>query len=294
VDKGVDMREQLIEIKQDFKGFNAFFGSWLCQDEHTFVVDVGPANTAGRLIDSLASMGVEKVEYVLLTHIHIDHAGGLADLLEYYPMARVVCHEKAAKYLADPSKLWEGSLEVLGEIARLYGPPRPVPGEKVIPHTHTALEDLIVMETPGHAAHHLSFSYKNRLFVGEASGNYFVVAGKEYLRPATPPRFFLDVCLRSIDTLLALEDQPICFAHFGRAESSHRLLRMFRNQLMKWKEIIGEQMKKDDADLVKRCTETLLEKDPCLMAFDKMDPETQGRERRFMANAIMGFVGFLQ
>ena len=292
--KGVDMREQFIEIKQDFKGFNPFFGSWFFQDENTFLVDVGPANTAGRLIDSLVSMGVERVDYVLLTHIHIDHAGGLADLLEYYPMARVVCHEKAPKYLVDPSTLWAGSLEVLGEIARLYGAPRPVPEEKVIPHTQTDMDDLIVVETPGHAAHHLSFSYKNRLFVGEAGGNYFVVSGMEYLRPATPPRFFLDVCFRSIDTLLALEDQPIHFAHCGRAESSHRLLRIFRDQLVRWEAIIREQINEGDADLVKRCTETLLEKDPCLKAFDKMDHETQERERRFIGNAIMGFEGYLK
>jgi glyoxylase-like metal-dependent hydrolase (beta-lactamase superfamily II) len=288
------MREELIEIEQDLQGFNSFLGSWLCKDEHTVVVDVGPANTAGRLIRSLVSKGVERVDYVLLTHIHIDHAGGLADLLDYYPMAKVVCHEKAAKYLADPSKLWTGSLEVLGEIAKLYGPPRPVPMEKVIPHTQMAVEDLIVMETPGHAAHHLSFSYKNRLFAGEASGNYFVVGGTEYLRPATPPRFFLDVCQRSVESLLGLDDQPICFGHFGKAESSHRLLKMSRDQLTVWERVISGEMQKGWVDLAKRCINALFEKDRYLKAFDKMDPEVQKRERFFMANSVQGFIGFIE
>ncbi len=123
------MRATLIEIKQDMPGFDHFFGSWVCQDDLAIVVDVGPANTAVRLIESLTYMGVERVDYVFLTHLHIDHCGGLAEFLDHYPMARVICHEKGIDYLTDPSKLWEGSLAVLGEIAEAYGSPEPVAGD---------------------------------------------------------------------------------------------------------------------------------------------------------------------
>ena len=288
------VHEKLIEIKQDNRGFDGFFGSWVCQDELNIVIDVGPANSAGRLIDSLGSMGLDRVDYVLLTHIHIDHSGGLADLLDSYPMARVICHEKALKYLIDPLKLWNGSLKVLGKIAEMFGPPKPVPMKRLIPHTESDLKDLLIIETPGHAPHHLSFSYGNRLFVGEAGGNYFVVEGSEYLRPATPPRFFLDVCLKSVDRLLALENQPIYYAHFGGAASSHHLLEIFRDQLMRWKEIISEQTLKGHEDLIRRCTDALFERDPNLEAFHKMAPYTREREKIFMANAIKGFLGFFQ
>lgn len=288
------MHEKLIQIKQDMPGFDSFFGCWVCQGDLNIVIDVGPARTAGRLIDALVNLGLDRVDYVLLTHIHIDHMGGLAELLDHYPMAMAMCHEKAVKYVADPSQLWAGSLKVLGEIAEAYGSPKAVPLEKLIPHTQGRLRGLNVIETPGHAAHHLSFGYGKRLFVGEAGGNYFIVKGSEYLRPATPPRFFLDVCLNSINNLLALEDQAICYAHCGRAESSHRLLKMYRDQLMRWRGIIYEQMSKGDAGLVARCIDTLLEIDPNLAAFSKMDPDAQERERFFISNAIKGFIGFLK
>lgn len=286
-----------VEIKQDAPGFDSFFGSWVCEGDLNIVIDVGPANTAGRLIDALVSLGLDRVDLVLLTHIHIDHAGGLADLLDHYPMAKVMCHEKALKYLVDPSTLWAGSLKVLGKIAEMYGPPRPVPGERLIPHTENDLKDLLVVETPGHAIHHLSFSFENRLFAGEAGGIYILINDDEYIRPSTPPRFFFDICMRSVEHLLALEDQPIYFAHFGEAESSHRLLEISRGQLMLWKEIICESAasgQMDDNDLIGECINVLLEKDPNLKAFGQMDPDIRKRERFFMANSVKGFVGFFK
>jgi len=291
------MNITLIEIKQDVPGFDSFFGSWVCQGDLNVVIDVGPANTAGRLIDSLASLGLDRLDLVLLTHIHIDHAGGLADLLDHYPMAKVMCHEKAIQYLVDPSTLWAGSLKVLGKIAEMYGPPKAVPKERLIPHTENDLKDLLVVETPGHAIHHLSFSFENRLFAGEASGIYLPVNGDEYMRPSTPPRFFFDVYMKSVEHLLALKDQPIYFAHFGGAESSHRLLEISREQLMLWKGIIydyaaGGHM--DGDDFISGCIDILLERDPNLMAFPRMDPDTRKRERFFMANSVKGFIGFFK
>lgn len=292
----IAMREQLVEIKQNMPGYNPFFGSWVCQDDLIFLVDAGPANSAGRLIHSLQSLRLERIDFVLLTHIHIDHAGGLAELLNHYPMAKVLCHEKGINHLIAPSKLWEGSLKVLGDIARAYGPPSPIQRDRLIPHTECDIEDLLVIETPGHALHHLSFSLKNRLFAGEAGGNYFTVGDKEYLRPATPPRFFLDVCLKSVDRLLDLEDQPIRYAHFGAAESSHRMLSLFRDQLLRWDEIIRRLVTKsqgEDSGLVTRCVDLLLEEDSNLEAFKIMEPDVQKRERVFMGNAVKGFIGFI-
>ncbi len=288
------MKENLVEIKQDLPGYSNFFGTWVCEDGNTLLVDVGPASTAHRLIESLEDMGTSKVDYILLTHIHIDHGGGLAPVLDHYTKARVICHEKALPYLVEPSTLWAGSLKVLGDIAEAYGEPGPVDPAQLIPHARADVKGLKVMETPGHAAHHLSFVYKNRLYAGEACGVYQVIKRKEYLRPATPPRFFLAPCLESIDRLLELPDLPIRFAHFGAAESSHRLLKVYRGQLLLWKDIIHREMDKGDADLKKRCMEILIQEDPNLEAFHHMDPRDQEREQFFLENAIDGFVGFLR
>jgi glyoxylase-like metal-dependent hydrolase (beta-lactamase superfamily II) len=255
---------------------------------------VGPANTAGRLIDTLTSMGLDRIDFILLTHIHIDHAGALARLVDHYPMAKVICHEKGIKFLVDPSKLWQGSLAVLGDTAKGFGPPEPVKKEKLVSHTQDSIPGLMVIETPGHAPHHLSFSYKNHLFAGEAGGNYFLVNNEEYLRPATPPRFFFKVFLNSLDRLLALGNQPIHYAHFGAGEGSHRLLNRFRDQLFRWKELVFEQMQKGDQNLVSRCMDVLLEKDPDMAAFKGMDPDLQKREKIFLTNSINGFIGFLR
>ena len=290
------MRETFLPIKQDIPGFNPFFGSWVCQGELNMVVDVGPANTADRLVDSLMSMGLERLDYVLLTHIHIDHGGALAKVLAHYPKARVICHKKGISHLVDPSKLYDGSLKVLGDLARTYGSPGPIAKDRLVPHTECQIDGLQVIETPGHALHHLSFTYQKRLYAGEAAGNYFMVGKREYLRPATPPRFFLDVFMKSVDRLLALEDQPIRYAHVEGAESAHRLLRKFRDQLVFWESVIGESVTsgRRKTDIIQDCVDQLLRNDPNLRAFEDMDVNTQKRERTFMANAVNGFVGFFE
>lgn len=285
---------KLIEIKQKIPGFDHFIGSWVYRGDISFVVDVGPANSVGQLIQTLLEMKMERVDYVLLTHIHIDHAGGLGQFLEHFPMARVVCHDRGIRHLVNPSKLWEGTRLVLGEIAEAFGPFRPVREEVCIPHTQAAIEELIVVETPGHAPHHISFSYRANLFVGEAGGNYYAIQDKDYLRPATPPKFYLNVFLESLDRLGALENQHICYAHFGDAPDSGRMLNRFRGQILRWKEVIEREIAAGSDDLLPRCLNRLLEEDPNLAAFGLMDADTRGRERFFMTNSIKGFIEFIQ
>ena len=286
------MYERLIEIKQEPPGFNPFFGSWVCRDDLILLVDVGPARSAYRLIESLSLLHLTRVDYILITHIHLDHAGALAPLLEEYPMARAICHSEAIQHLVNPERLWAGSLKVLGNIARAYGPPRPVLRERLIPHTEVNLKDLQVIETPGHALHHLSYSYQNRLYAGEAAGNYLSFDGLDYLRPATPPRFFLEVFLNSLHRLSDMTDQPIRYAHFGDAPSSQVMLRRFHCQLLHWKDIIGESFRKGGTTeaIIKRSIDLLLERDSNLTSFHSMNPEVQSRELFFMSNSIKGFI----
>jgi glyoxylase-like metal-dependent hydrolase (beta-lactamase superfamily II) len=288
------MHPLLIEIEQDRPGFNGFIGSWLYRGDNTIIVDVGPSNSVNHLIESLTAMDVDRIDFVLLTHIHIDHAGGLAELLDHFPMARAICHNKGIKHLVDPSRLWSGSLNALGEVAESYGPMSPVEPERLIPHTDADLKDLKIIETPGHAPHHLSFLYQGHFFVGEAGGNYFTIPGKDYLRPATPPIFSPAEFLTSVDALIALEDQPMYYGHFGSVESSREFLQRFRDQLLRWREIIEEEMSTEKSDLVERCVERLLEKDQDLKNFPLLEPDIQEREQFFLSNSVRGYVGFLK
>ena len=284
---------KLIEIKQDLPDFNQFIGSWFYRGDINFVVDVGPANSVFRLIDALTEMKIESIDYVFLTHIHIDHAGGLARFLEHFPMAKIICHEKGIKHLVDPKKLWEGSVKVLGAIAEFYGPLSPVAERFFISHNDTLDKDIVVIDTPGHSPHHLSFVYNGNLFVGEAGGNYFRVQGKEYLRPATPPRFFLTTSLNSIEKLLRLRDMQICYAHFGKADSSHEMLKRSKNQILSWEKIIRRELSANFNDLIEKCIKSLLSEDPELNAFKYMDSVVQKREIFFFQNSIKGYLQYL-
>ena len=284
----------LIPIRQDRPGFEKFIGSWVCPGNPCVVVDVGPSRTIEMLARSLFRMGIERVDFVLLTHIHIDHAGGLAEFLRVFPMARVICHAKAIGHLLDPGKLWAGSRKTLGELAALYGPISPVKKEWIIPHGEAHLTGLKIVETPGHAAHHLSYLYQGNLFAGEAGGVYFDFETSDYLRPATPPVFFLKDFLGSIDRLLAEGDLPLFYGHFGRAEKSRPMLKRARKQLLDWEKIIRENQSPGQDDAVERCMEVLLKEDPELRAFQTMLPADQDRERFFMANSIKGYLGYLE
>ncbi|MBN2361155.1 MAG: MBL fold metallo-hydrolase [Deltaproteobacteria bacterium] len=288
------MATELVAIQQDRPGFDRFIGSWLCQTDRTIVVDVGPSRSMPRLIESLAARGVGRVDYVLLTHIHIDHAGGLAEFLDRFPMARAVCHGKAISHLVDPARLWLGSQKTLGELAQTYGPIRPVERDRLIAHTEARAEGIDLVETPGHAVHHLSFVVQDHLFAGEAGGVYFAGAGRDYLRPATPPVLFLKQFVDSVDRLLELPDLTMCYAHFGQAESSHRMLRRQRAQLLLWEEIIGDEMAKSDMKLLERCLIRLLAEDREIAAFGDMSPAEQERERFFLGNSIKGYLEFVR
>ena len=287
------MHPVLIEIPQDRPGFDRFIGSWLCPFDKTMVVDVGPSRSLPKLIDSLTSRGIHRVDYVLLTHIHMDHAGGLAEFLDHFPEARAVCHGKAISHLVDPTKLWLGSQKTLGDLAEAYGPIKPVKRDRLIPHTEAQAEGIDVIETPGHAVHHLSYVIQEYLFAGEAGGVYLRGDGWEYLRPATPPVFFLKQFVESIERLLTARDLTMCYAHFGRAESSHRMLKRERAQLLFWERIIRQERARSDQLLRERCRTRLLDEDPELSAFKAMSSAEQEKERFFMGNSIKGYLGFL-
>ncbi|MEW6669596.1 MAG: MBL fold metallo-hydrolase [Thermodesulfobacteriota bacterium] len=288
------MRPRLIHLSQDIPGLDPFIGAWVFLGDRNIVVDVGPSGTVGRLVDSLREMGADRVDLVLLTHIHIDHAGGLARFLEAFPTARAVCHAKGIRHLAEPSKLWEGSLNTLGDLARRYGPIGPVPQERLIPHTDAIAGGIRAIPTPGHAAHHLSFTYGGNLFAGEAAGVCLILDQGEYLRPATPPVFFMEETLASIDRLLALEDQPIHFAHLARVESSHLMLKRSRKQILLWRDVIRSERSQGPERLMERCVERLRREDPELGKLDAMSPDGQKREAFFIGNSIKGFLGYLE
>lgn len=287
----------LIDLEQDLAGFRRFIGSWLYRGESTtFLVDPGPSHSIDRLLSVLAEIPVQSIDYILLTHIHIDHAGGTGKLLEAFPDAHVICHPKGISHMVDPAKLWEGSLKVLGDIARAYGEIASVPAEKISfqEQIDTADGPIKVIETPGHAVHHQCFQFGEWLFAGEVAGVRHKTDSLVYARPATPPVFKLEVSLGSLDKVISLNPANLCLGHFGFVESPQAFLLAARKQLLQWVETVKQQLDAGSADPVADSIAALKSSDPLISRFESLEADIRQREEYFIGNSIKGILQSLR
>jgi glyoxylase-like metal-dependent hydrolase (beta-lactamase superfamily II) len=278
-------------------GFDHFISAWVVTGTPAFVVDVGPGSTADQLLRALEILGIDRLDYLLLTHIHLDHAGAAGAISRRFPEARVVCHAKGIPHLVDPTQLWEGSRKVLGPVAEGYGPLDPIPAERFIAAQEFRSDGIAALLTPGHAAHHVSFWTDRGLFAGEACGvHYQLGADREYLRPATPPRFFLDVALGSVDDLIERAPARMMIGHYGMVADGLELLKRHRGQLLFWEDWLARMAGRHSAggDFLDVCAQGLLSEDPCLAAFSAFSEPAQRRERYFLKNSINGFLGWIR
>ena len=304
------MALDLVDLDQDLPGQREFISCWVGRGPGaTFLVDPGPRATAGRLVERLRGLGVTRLDWILLTHIHLDHAGGTAAIAAAYPEARVVCHENGRGHLADPRRLWAGSRAVLGRAAEVYGEPSPVAAERFADRDDLAgavfaRAGLRIVPTPGHAPHHLCFVHDRTLFVGEAAGTFAQLPdGGRYLRPATPPRFFLPVALDSLDRLIALDPAPVrlAFGHHGLAEGDARnLLNAARHQLERWVSALRHERRGGEGlgdggpeSLLGRVHAKLLAEDPHYARWSQLPADIRERELVFTRQTLTGMLGFL-
>jgi glyoxylase-like metal-dependent hydrolase (beta-lactamase superfamily II) len=284
-----------LDLQPPIPGFNRFIGSYLLLGERTAIVDPGPASAIPGLLTGLAEAGLklEQVDYVVLTHIHLDHAGGTGALMASLPRATVVAHSRAISHLVNPTPLWNASLKTLGKLAVQYGRVMPVPESRII-----AAADLMELNiggglqprvylTPGHAVHHLSLFERSSgiLLAGEAAG----VCINGAIRPATPPPFKLDVTLASIDRLIELGPARLCYGHFGCYNDAVNRLKLYRDKLVDWCDTVRLQ-----AGLGKLPEEILLalrQKDSDLDYLDTLDKEAYEREHSLLLNTVNGMMG---
>ncbi len=290
----IEARPQLylIGLEQQMEGFVTFIGSWASVGDFNFLVDVGPKASIGQLVEGLKALGIKGVDFIFLTHIHIDHAGGTGALIQQFPEARVICHPSGIKHLIDPKKIWEASKKSLGEIALKYGEIDPVPEENIFPSSECELKGFQLINTPGHAPHHISLLHKKYLFVGDAVGVFRNVDGLLYLRPSLQPKFDLEETMISVDRLLKSDGEEICYAHFGIHSDAKGMLRRYKNQLFLWRDVISEQSKYfEGEELIDRCVTVLLEKDESLGSFSDLG---KGERKREIDSIKMGIQLFLE
>lgn len=270
-------------------GFRRFISSWFWQAAgQTLLVDPGPLSTIPHLLAGLRAQGVTQLDYILLTHIHIDHAGGTGELLKHFPHAQVICHPDGHRHLIEPASLWQGSLKVLGRMAEIYGEIIPVPAEKISYLEQIGTTGVRSYLTPGHAPHHCCFLAGDLLFAGEVAGVCNPVPQGIYIRPATPPRFFLEVALDSLQRMINLAPRRMVFAHYGLVDNALTHLHIAHQQLKLWVRGTLEVLPLPAADQHEAFYQWLLRHDQNFALIHQLPPDIQSREREFIRNTLRG------
>ena len=208
-------------------GFPGVTASFLVTGEQTALVETGPKNRVDNVIQALEDAGVDSLDWIVVTHIHLDHAGAAGTLAQRYPDATIAVHEVGAPHLVDPAKLWSSASRIYGDrMDEMWGGIDPIPedrikvlgdGDKVDLGGRT----LQAIETPGHAYHHHAYldDATGTVFTGDAMG--IRLQGLDLVRPATPPpEFHLEKAIASIERIRGLGPTQLCLTHFGTTDRS--------------------------------------------------------------------------
>jgi glyoxylase-like metal-dependent hydrolase (beta-lactamase superfamily II) len=210
------------------------------------IVDPGPSSTLATLRQRLSLHGVSvaQLDYVFLTHIHLDHAGATGCLVEENPNLKVYVHSRGAGHMADPDILLHSAGRLYGEqMKSLFGECLPVPesnlhvlhGGEMLPLGDTSLQ---VLCTPGHASHHVTYfePSEGTAFVGDTAG--ICVNGHPLVLPATPPPDIdLDLWSESLNAIEKLQPRKLFLTHFGFSNQPSRHIANFRTRLQLWSEV---------------------------------------------------------
>ena len=210
-------------------------GAWFIAGDGLTVVDPGSARSVGHVTDAVRELGfrADEVRRIVVTHVHLDHMGGVGKLADWASKAEVLCHPRAARHLADPTRLEASARSVYGErFDKLWGPLTAVPAWRVRPEEDGALvvagsHHLRFFDSPGHARHHTTMldERTGALYTGDTVGVRYdpLYTGWSfvYVLPTTsPPDFDPPVMRDTLDRLEALAPVAVCHAHFGQSRPS--------------------------------------------------------------------------
>ncbi|TKB08879.1 MBL fold metallo-hydrolase [Desulforhopalus sp. IMCC35007] len=284
-----------IDLNQpSLPGFSHFISSWCWQSAGCWLlIDPGPLSSIPHLLQELNRAGIDHLDYILLTHIHIDHAGGTGELLKHYPTAQVICHPEGIRHMIDPARLWQGSLKVLGKTAETYGKIIPIPQEKICYREQIDGTGIRSYKTPGHAQHHCCYLADDLLFAGEVAGVRGEVNQGIYMRPTTPPRFILEVALDSIERMISLAPQRMIFAHYGMVEDAVTHLEIASQQLRLWVRGAVATGNLEAESRVLAFYDWLIARDENYALISQLPADELQREREFLGNSLRGMVEYV-
>jgi len=213
-------------------------------DDGLALFDCGPTTCLGALRDGLAARGVElrDIRHLLLSHIHLDHAGAAGALVRQHPALTVHVSAIGAPHLVDPSRLELSARRLYGEaFDELWGELVPVP-EANVRVVGDRVVGLECFPTPGHAAHHVSYHHEDgTLYNGDAAG-VRIAPGSFVFAPTPPPEIDLDVWERTIDELERRSPRRLALVHFGVFDDVERHLGELRATMRDWADRVGHGM----------------------------------------------------
>lgn len=221
-------------------------GTYVLTEEKLTLIETSASPSVPYILEGLKKLDFkpEEVEFIIVTHIHLDHAGGAGLLLTHCPNAKLIVHPKGARHLADPSRLIAGARAVYGDkFDQLFNPILPVPEEKIIIKGHE--EELAIgpdctlvfYHSPGHANHHFStyHPHLNGMFTGDTAGVTYPQLFEEgielYLPSTSPNQFDPEKMLNSVSMYEDLELDYIFFGHYGKSQNPIEVYRQIRHWL---------------------------------------------------------------
>lgn len=253
-----DAESYLTDIRMfQQEGFGAIY---LIDDDRKAIVETGTSHEVDRLLAAVKSFGLTPadIDALIVSHIHLDHAGGAGFLLPSMPNAKVYVHERGYKHLVDPTRLVASALSALGPEAEYFGTMRPIPADRLVSvHDGLTLDlgkhELLFLDSPGHAPHELTIldRLNGCVYTGDAAGLYF--PGDEILMPVAPaPAFDLEKNLQTFERLLRLEPRTLLFSHYGPHTKPKEAIERMMTLYPAWSRIVKERLGTAGEDAVLR------------------------------------------
>lgn len=218
-------------------------GTYVIVENDITIVETSSSPSIPYILNGLKQLKIDpnEIRYIILTHIHLDHAGGAGLFLQHCPNATIVVHPKGARHLVDPSRLIAGAKMVYGDkFDKLFNPILPIPEDKlIVKHDGETLKigkdcTLTFIDSPGHANHHFSIfdPISNGIFTGDTIGIYYQELKKDgiefYLPTTSPNQFNPKKMLESADKIEKLNVDAIYFGHYGMSTNVKEVFRQLK------------------------------------------------------------------
>lgn len=223
---------------------SVFISIYLVIDDKIAIIETGPACSHDSLVKGIQTAGInlQDIDYVVPTHIHLDHFGGGGHIMEVCENAKAIVHPKAYKHVSDIEKWWQGSRDFLGNIANLYGKPKPINPNRLI-SAEEGFElslgklNIKALHTPGHAPHHITWICNTDAFVGDSAGLWYPNLEKSF--PVTPGYYRHDLALQSIEKMALLDLEYLHYTHFGPRKALN-VFEATQEEFQIWMNIVEE------------------------------------------------------